>query len=194
MAGGVSSGRAALDRCFTIDSPQDERAGFCDPVNPFAGQTQIKLQGSYPLPWDLQASFVFQNIAGVPITGGSTGNSSAFNDPIHGGIYVATNDEIAPSLGRNLSACRGREQCTATVLVPLLPAWSAFEDRLTQLDLRLTKIFTVGGVRIRGNFDAYNVLNGNSVLSVLSRLGPAFGRPLDTMGARLFKFSGQIDF
>ena len=194
LAGGVSSGRAALDRCFTIDSPQDERAGFCDPLNPFAGQTQIKLQGSYPLPWDLQASFVFQNIAGVPITGGSTGNSSAFNDPIHGGIYVATNDEIAPSLGRNLSACRGREQCTATVLVPLLPAWSAFEDRLTQLDLRLTKIFTVGGVRIRGNFDAYNVLNGNSVLSVLSRLGPAFGRPLDTMGARLFKFSGQIDF
>ena len=49
------------------------------------------------------------------------------------------------------------------------------EDRLTQLDLRLTKIFTVGGVRSRGNFDAYNVLNGNSVLSVLSRLGPADG-------------------
>src|SRR5262249_22819829 len=56
LAGGVSSGQTVTDSCFVVNSPQDARPGFCHATYPFKGQTQIKVSGTYPLPWNLQAS------------------------------------------------------------------------------------------------------------------------------------------
>jgi len=63
--------------------------GFCHAINPFKGQTQFKFSGAYPLPWDLRASVTYQDLPGIPISS----------------TYVATNNEIRPSLTRNLGAC-----------------------------------------------------------------------------------------
>ena len=54
---------------------------------------------------------------------------------------MATNREVAPSLGRNLAACGAATiaTCTATVTVPLVEPQTLFEKRYSQLDLRLTK-------------------------------------------------------
>ena len=98
----------------------------------------------YPLPWKLQTSATYQNIAGIPVTAS----------------YPATNAQIAPSLGRNLSAGP-----TATATLALIPANSQFEDRLQQVDLRFTRTFQASKLRVRGNFDIYNILNETAVLS-----------------------------
>ena len=194
LSGGVSTGRTVSDNCFVVDSPQQARPGFCRSVYPFAGQTQLKLSGVYPLPWDLQASAVFQNLAGIPVTGIPPVSGQVFGEPIAGGSYVASNAEVARSLGRDLGACGGRTPCTGTATIDLVPANDAFEDRLTQLDVRLTKLFRLGPIRIHGNFDIYNVFNAATVLQTITRVGPSYLQPTRILGGRLFKFGAQVDF
>jgi carboxypeptidase family protein len=201
LAAGVSTGQVVTDNCFVVDSPQQAQPGFCHATNPFKGQTQIKVSGVYPLPWDLQASAVFQSLAGIPISGAVPLNAfaaaiEASGAPIFGASYVARNAEIAPSLGRDLGACAGRVPCTATATINLLaPYTGGFEDRLTQLDLRLTKIVRMGRVRVRGMFDVYNVFNANTILGgVITRVGPSYLQPTQILAGRLFKFGAQLDF
>ena len=93
--------------------------------NPFVAQTQLKLNASYPLPYDFVVSGILLNLSGPAVTAS----------------YSAPNAQIAPSLGRNLAACpTPTGACTATVVVPVLEPYTRFEDRLTQLDARVTKI------------------------------------------------------
>ena len=68
-----------------------------------------------------------------------------------------------------------------------------FEDRLTQLDLRLTRIFRVGRSRLQGNLDVYNLFNGASVLGLNSRYGPSWLQPTAILGGRILKFGFQLD-
>ena len=56
----------------------------------------------------------------------------------------ARNAEVAPSLGRNLAACRGGAVCNATAVGPLITPMTEWEDRRTQVDLRLSKRFSLG--------------------------------------------------
>jgi hypothetical protein len=177
VSGGISTGRTVTDNCSVLqDSPQKQ---YCHQTNPWRGQTQIKINGTYPLPWDLAASAVFQNLPGVPITA-----TRAF-----------TNAEIAPSLGRNLAACANPTgTCTATASVLLIEPFTRFEKRLAQLDVRLTKVFRFGGTRLQGMFDVYNVLNANTVLAVNGTYGSAWLRPTGLLGGRLAKFGAQFDF
>ena len=74
----------------------DQRPQICRIVTPFRADAVEGLM-TYPLPWDFMVSAVFQNISGPTITAN----------------YAATNAQIAPSLGRNLAACRGAVVCTA---------------------------------------------------------------------------------
>ena len=99
---------------------------ICRTVTPFKGQTQFKGFLTYPLPWDLMVSAVFQNISGPTITAN----------------YAAPNAQIRPSLGRDLAACRGAA-CSATATVPLIAPQTMFDDRLTRLDLRFGKRFAL---------------------------------------------------
>ena len=194
ISGGVSSGQTVTDTCFVVDSPQQARPGFCRVTNPFKAQTQIKLAGVYPLPWDLQASAVFQSLPGIPLSGIPTGLGQVFGAPIEGGSYVASNAEIVPTLGRNLGACGAQVTCNATSTVSLAQPFSGYEDRLTQLDLRLAKIVHVGKFTIRGMFDAYNVFNANTILQENTRVGPTYLQPTRILAGRLFKVGAQVDF
>ena len=177
FAGGLDTGRSVNDNCFVIDSPQ--QLLNCRVVTPFKALTDLKLNGSYPLPGEFMVAGVFQNVSG----------------PAIGADYAVSTTEIAPSLGRNLAACGTRVVCTATATVPLRRPQTEFEDRRTQVDLRLTKIFRVGSrARIQANLDAYNVLNASSVLSVVNTYGDRWARPTQILEGRLFQFSGQLTF
>src|SRR5262249_9014876 len=90
-----------VDNCFVVDTP-DQR--FCKVTTPFRGQMQFKMNAIFPLPRDFTASAVFQHTPGIPITAS----------------YVATNAEIARTLGRNLAACGTQVTCTATATVELI--------------------------------------------------------------------------
>jgi len=130
------------------------------------------------LPWDLEASAVFQNLAGIPIAAGQS----------------FTNDQIAPSLHRNLGACGSAQTCSAAVTINLLPPYQQFENRLNQVDFRITKIVRFGTVRLNGMFDVYNALNASTILGRNDTFGPRWGRPTQVLGARLFKVGGRLDF
>jgi len=133
----------------------------------------VKFLVVYPLPWKLQTSATYQNIAGIPVTAS----------------YPATNAQIAPSLGRNLSAGP-----TATATLALIPANSQFEDRLQQVDLRFSRTFQASKLRVRGNFDIYNILNETAVLSDNLGYGSQWLTPFQILPGRLLKFSVQLDF
>ena len=170
VGGGVDTGRSVTDNCFVVDSPQ--QLLNCHVVTPFKGQTQIKLNGSYPLSGDFMVSAVYQNVSGPVITAS----------------YTATNAQIAPSLGRNLAGA-------TTATVPLIVPGTQFEDRTTRLDLRLSKSLRLrGNMRLQGNFDLYNALNSSSILAITTAFGPRWRQPTQILDGRLMQFGGQLTF
>lgn len=173
LNGGFDTGRTELERCFVIDSPQ--ALLNCRVVTPFSAQTQFKANGVVPLPLDFAAAFAYQNISG----------------PSYGANYAPSNAEIIPSLGRPLS---GGLQ-TPAVRIPLVAPQTLFEDRISRLDLRLSKAFRFRTrLRIQVNLDAYNALNANSIRSVNSTYGPTWRTPLQILDPRIFQIGGQVSF
>ena len=169
VGGGISTGRTVTNECFVIDSPQVLR--YCEITPPF--RTQLKLNGSYNLPWAIRASAVLQSLPGIPISAN----------------YVATLAEVQPSLGRPLSG--GARTVTIT---NILEPQTMFEDRIQQVDLRFSRMFRAGGVRLQGMFDIYNLFNASPILAINTTYGPSWLTPTSIMDARLFKFGVQVDF
>ena len=142
--------------------------------NPRSCAAAVLLMGVYPLPYDIQTSVIYQNNPGVPIRAS----------------YLATNDEIRPSLGRNLAA-----GTSANVAVELIPYGTMHEPRGHQIDLRFSKIVRVGGTaRLRGNFDIFNAFNANDVLQLVPRYGSQWLDVQQILSGRLLKFSVAFDF
>ena len=134
--------------------------------------TSVKFMGTYLLPKvDVQLAAAFQNLAGPEILAQT--------------IY--TNAQVQPSLGRPLSA--GAANVTTNVVDPN----TMYGERLTQLDLRVSKILRFSRTRTAINLDIYNVFNGNAIRSMNNNYA-AWQRPTNILDARLFKISGQFDF
>src|SRR6185295_20290717 len=110
-----------------------------------------------------------------------------------GADIVVTNAQIAPSLGRNLSACGTAATCNANVTFDLVPLLTMFEPRVQQVDLRFTKAIRLSTARIKGNIDIANLLNTANVLNVNRRYGPTWLNVLQTLGGRMVKLSVQMD-
>ena len=177
LGGGLDTGRSVTDNCFAVDSPQ--QLLNCHVVQPFAAQTQLKLNGSYPLPAGFVVSGVYQNVSGPQITA----------------AYAASNAEIAPTLGRNLAACGTRTPCTATATVPLIAPGTLREPRVTRLDMRITKIFDLSPrMRLQGNLDIYNALNSSSILTIGTAYGSRWRQPTAIVDPRIFQLSAQVTF
>ena len=185
VQGGVNIGRSETNNCdVVLGRPQIAFAGptanviqprteaYCDIKPPF--QPQVKLLGAYPLPWwGVQTSVTFQSLRGPQILAS----------------YVATNDVIAPELGRNLAS-----GTAATATIDLIPPGTTFIERLYQADVRVTKSFRFGRNKVLANFDLYNALNASTILTENTRFGPNWRQPTYILPGRLVKFSGQIDF
>ena len=177
VGGGVDTGRTVVDQCFVVDSPQQMLN--CKDVNPWRGQTQIKGYATYQLPYDFVVSANWQNVSGPQI----------FAD------FTVRNNAIAPSLGRNLSACGTRTVCTSAATVPLMELYTDFEDRRNQIDIRLTKIVRLpSGMRLQGNLDVFNLINNNAITVRRNVFGRSWGRPDAIVEARLLQLGGQLTF
>ena len=170
LRGGVSTGKTTTDQCdVEIDNPSLYN---CHLETPYL--TQVKLGGSYTLPWDVQLS----------------GTVQSFQGPSIEAIGSFTNVQIAPSLGRNLSS-------SATVAIHMIPPGTMYAERLTQVDLRFAKTLTVAGMRIKSMIDLYNVMNVNTVLAVNTRYGTTGStwlNPTTSAFPRFVKIGAQIDF
>ncbi|MEQ1731343.1 MAG: hypothetical protein ABL982_23480, partial [Vicinamibacterales bacterium] len=135
----------------------------------------------YPLAYGIVVSGSFKNMPGIEQT--ATVNF--------------TNAQIAPSLGRTLS--QGAGTIVPVAVVPLAtngdtPQGVLFDQRLNQLDLRLSKSVQVGRARINGVLDVYNVGNNRAPQSLITTYGATWLRPASLLGGRLFKFGAQVDW
>ena len=186
LQGGFSMGRAIVDACGVAADPSltstvfvafgaasaTSAPQFCRNSPSFKKLAQLKLSGVYPLPWAMQASATFQDLPGVPLLAS----------------FVATNALIAPSLGRNLAG-------TTTATVDLIEPGARYEDRIRQVDVRLTRTFDVRQAKLKGMFDVYNLFNKSSILTMTTRYGTAaWLQPSLILGGRLLKFGVQVDF
>ena len=183
LQGGMSTGRNVTDNCsfnsrpqitpsgFTANTPRTD--AFCRVELPWGAGTQIKLNGSYTLPYDVQASAAFQNLPGTMISAS----------------YVATNADIRPSLGRNLSG-----SVTQVVIANVIPPGSRFEDRFNQLDVRFSKNIRIQRYTIQASVDIYNLFNASPVLTENFRYGSAWLRPTGILDARLVKLGAKLTF
>jgi hypothetical protein len=178
------------DLCAQADAPPIQ---FCKTTRPWGSNTDIKFSGVYPLPWwGLQTSATYQNLPGAHRAGALTAGGNQTWTPA---TLVATNAEIAPSLGRNLSACPAATgPCNATAIVTLVEPFTSYEPRGNQVDVRLSKIFRLERVRLQGNFHVYNFFNQSDIVTMNLRYGPTFLQPISILAGRLVKFSAQLDF
>ena len=175
MQGGVSSGQTVNNSCYVIDNPAQR---FCETTLPFSRQTQLKFNGSYPLPAGIQLSGVFQNMPG-PTYGAN-------------GIFF-----FGQGMNRGFSG--------GYAFLPMVEPNTLHEDRFTQVDLRVAKIFRIGDSgRVRIDFDLFNLFNSRAILGVNSTYGVVFSptqapgagwrMPSSVLGGRMFRFGGQVDF
>jgi hypothetical protein len=184
LQGGLSLTKGVSDNCDVVVNLDDPTTRFCHKETPWL--TQVKFLGSYTLPWDFQVAATYTDVPGVGVT--ATGGS--LNDGLEA-TYIATNAEIAPSLGRNLSY-------RATFPVSLLDPGSMYQERLRQVDLRIARTFNAGGrTRIKAMIDFYNLFNSNTAVLVTDtygRDGAAWLQPEQVLLGRYAKLGVQLDF
>ena len=93
--------------------------------------------------------------------------------------------------------------CTASVSgIPLLPPMTRFEDRRTQPDMRVSKIFRLRNARqFQVNVDVYNVMNASTILGVNKTYGRNWLLPVAPAAAtepflqgRLIEIGGQFRY
>lgn len=188
VSGGISAGSTLLDSCFVVDSPQASfsTAGLreagtyqCRNESPWSAGLQFKFSVIYTLPWQIKTSAIYQNVASIPLLAS----------------YVASNASIVPSLGRSLAACRGAAVCTATSTVDLIENNTIYpEGRNSQLNLRLARLFRLGGMRLEPQVDIFNLLNSNQVLVMTTRYGAAWQNATSILAPRVLKLGVQVNF
>ena len=198
--GGVSMGRSRFNDCNArLDSPSApptraytlstgggwdvrDEAGLLSPkghhcdIRPPFFQPAWKLSGAYTLPWyDVQVAGALQNLPGLWILGTWRVPSSEVN-------FISP-DRVALAGGAR------------SATVELVEPGTLYSDRINQLDLRVTKIFQLGGAReLRVMFDAYNLLNSSVATTINQTFGSRWQNPVEVMLARFVKFGGQFTF
>jgi len=197
LQGGVGPGRVVTDDCDVIDdlpemlhvdatgNPSRTITNTARPLERChqnnGWRTGVTALASYTFPKiDVLVSGTFQNQPGVQINANATTCLTQPNPPTS--CTAFTND-----LGRAFSG-------GATRSINLIPAGEVFTERLNQIDLRFAKLLRFNGTRTSINFDFYNILNSNSVLTENNTFGPAWRTPQSILLPRLFKLSAQFDF
>jgi hypothetical protein len=178
VQGGISTGRQETNNCDVIANLPEAAvltAPYCDQKENFL--TDAKVMGTYEIPKvDVAFSALFYSRPGVAISANR----------------VFLNSEVAPSLGRPLSAN------APNVTVNLVQPGTLFGDRRNQLDLRMTKNFRFAGAKTGASVEIYNLFNTNAVLTenTVYRDATTSGWRIPTSIAtpRLLKFSLQVDF
>jgi hypothetical protein len=204
LFGGTTSERMLWTLCNEQSNPNNLL--YCDATKsdvPF--RTQLKLSGSYPLPYGLQVSGSFQSIPGYLL-----------------GCAISTCNIPSPTALPNLTTPAGLGTvwlisrttryaadcvgpCTpgalvipnmsaANLSVPLLAPGTEYAERVNQLDVSVAKWFRVGGARLQGQFDIFNVLNRSDVLSVRSQnYGTlSYLQPSSVLQGRILRLAMQM--
>jgi hypothetical protein len=155
----------------------------CHTVYPF--RPDVKLLGTYPLPYDVQLSATYQFTRGV---------QTGLAGPAILATWAVPNALIKPVLNRDLSA--GAQTKNISLIAP---GAEYGDNNLNQVDIRASKRFKFDRYRFRVDFDFYNVSNSNwpfTVSPVFSTAAASANwlRPTNVLQARFFKIGASFDF
>jgi hypothetical protein len=175
LAGGLSLGRSISKICDVADPNQ---LRFCDQSQyDIPLRKTFKLTWSYPLPYDIRFSGVFQTADGFA-TGGQPapllGNGNPDNH-LRLDTYQVTRT-VLPTLTQ------------ANVSVYLDEPGTRVMPRVTQLDMAFSKIVRVGRLALTPQVDVFNALNSNAVLTLRTVYGSTLGYPNTILPGRLVRF------
>ena len=192
LFGGVSLGHQLYNTC-EVEDPNHLR--FCDssqydiPMYP-----QVKINGSYTLPWQLSISGTLQSYAGDARNSTLDGSNGVASNGLTNGTIAA----VDPSLRTVWNVTRadfqrltGVNLTQSSVNVILDPPGTKFLDRQNQVDIRLKRLFRVRGLSLEAQADAYNALNTGVVLTRVQTFGQNLDRPASILQGRLFRFGMQ---
>lgn len=179
IGGGIDIGRQVDDHCYTVDIPNQPGdigganigGPFCRVETAWADLLDIRLRGSVPIKGGFNASFIFRNTPGAEQSALLTVTSPQvrFKDPTRVALTTAKSLNLyAPN--------------------------SVYGDRFSQLDVAVSKTFSIGWGRLRAAVDVYNVLNSNSVQSVVTAYSARWLRPVTFLDARLARVTASINF
>src|SRR5205823_2670430 len=178
--GGVSLGHQISNTCQVEDL---NLTRFCDQSQlniPY--YTQVKLNGSYTLPWQLSVSGTFQSYPG-DARNATMDTLIAAEDP-----SLRVNWSVDRTLFRALT---GQNLTQSSIVLPLNPPGTKLLDRQNQLDIRFKRVFHLRGLTFEGQVDAYNALNTGVVLTKVQTYGTALDRPASILQGRLMRFGMQ---
>jgi hypothetical protein len=167
VAGGTSTGRTVSRTCDVLDPNSLRHCNQMDYDVPL--RTTVKFSGTYPLPFGVRLSGVFQSSAGDAITYTYNVTATAF---------------------RNFT---GVAMGQPSVTVRLNEPGTAYRERVNQLDFTVAKAFSIGTRRITPELSLFNALNGNAMTST-STAWPAIDRPLTILSGRLVRFGATVRF
>jgi len=187
LQGGMSTGKTVFDNCEIAAQVPEVLSGLQGVLGaPAAGVLpisychqetgfvpQYKALASYTLPWyGVRVAGTLQSLPGPALLAQN--------------IYNNTNRTTSTTLGRPFTLA----QANANLLSP----GEEYGDRLNQIDLRVTKIVSVGRGRVDLSVDFYNAFNSDAVITEISAFGPAFRRPTTVIQPRFVKFAARWDF
>jgi len=180
VAGGVSVGRSIANSC-DVGDPNQLR--FCDQTLydiPLA--KTVKLTWSYPLPWDIRFSGVFQTADGF--------NTAAPPTP----LLAQSPDNHMRLYTYNVTRTQLPSLVQSTVNVFLDEPGTIMMPRVTQLDLAFSKLVSVGRLRLTPQVDVFNLTNNNAVLTLRTVYGSTLGYPSTILSGRLVRFQVKYVF
>jgi hypothetical protein len=126
---------------------------------------QANVAGSWMLPLGIQWSGSLRTATGLPLRR----------------VYTVTRS-VVPNLTQ------------VTQNVDLVPPGTVRLQNNNLLDMRLAKIFNVGGAKLQALADIYNVLNSNATTGEVTTIGPSLGRPSGILDGRLLRLGIQLTF
>jgi carboxypeptidase family protein len=185
--GGVSIGHQVANTCEVEDK---NFLRYCDQgALGIPYYTQVKVNGSYQLPWRMSVSGTLQSYPG-DARNSTVDGSTALNN----GTILAEDPSLRVvwSVDRTLfKSLTGQTLTQSSINVPINAPGTKFLGRQNQLDIRLKRLFTVRGLTLEAQADAYNALNTGVVLTAVQTFGTALDRPASILQGRLFRFGMQ---
>jgi hypothetical protein len=202
IRGGITAVNRTFDNCNLQNAGYDAVPGggtvtvnsevyadgtsYCHREYPY--RPDMKILGSYTLPWDILFSGTYQFTRGVQ-TGG-TGPAILATWAVASAQFASP---AVSTLGRALNPG------SATKNIQLIREGLEYgEENLHQLDLRASKRFRFAQYRVRFDFDLYNVFNSNWPYTVNTTFSTAatssWLRPTNVLQSRFFKIGAQFDF
>ena len=199
LFGGTTVERMLWNVCSEKFNPNNLL--YCDATEsgiPF--RTQLKLAGTYPLPWGIQVSGSLQALPGYQLGNNIPSPTSLPSLTTPAGTGTVW---LLSRTTRYAADCKG--PCTpgalvipnmtaANLMVPLVPPGIEYGDRVNQLDFSVAKWFAIrSGRRLQAQLDVFNVLNRGDVLAVRSlNFGTAsYQQPASVLQGRIVRVAMQ---